>query len=640
MLGRIGVHEIVGILGVGGMGVVFKGFDATLNRYVAIKLLSPLYHANGIAKQRFLREAQSAAAVIHDNVIAIHSIDHWRDTPYLVMTYVRGESLRQRLSRRGALSVREVLRVGMQIAAGLSAAHSQGLIHRDIKPANILLETGVDRVKISDFGLARAVDDIRLTQSNTLIGTPQYMSPEQARDEVLDYRTDLFSLGSVLYEACTGRAPFYASTSYGVLRRIVENRPPSVRRLNPDIPDWLERVIEKLMAKDRELRFSDASEVEALLRQCLAHIEQPQLVSLPAAVSPPRSSVLVSLSKWRVPMAVSAIGLIAGLGCVLIAQIGPSSGGTAAPRQQQAAKGKDLGLQTHPDLPDGHRIVGLPSVASWGPGRLDFVVTGDDGIVYHRYYDKGGFGPPEKWEAYPALPDGHRVVGPPSIVSWGPDRLDFVVTGDDGIVYHRYYDLAMNPDTGYGPPDGWEAYAALPGGHRVVGSPSIVSWGPGRLDFLVTGDDGIVYHRYHDMGNYGPPERMGGLPGPAGRPSRRGAAEDGLLGAEADWISWLPAMTGSSITAITTWADMARPRSGRLTRPCRAAIASWGRRVSPPGGRTDWISWLPATTGSSITAITTRAAMARPKNGRLTRPCRAAIASWGRRGWSRLGQAF
>ena len=229
------------------------------------------------------------------------------------------------------------------------------------------------------------------------------------------------------------------------------------------------------------------------------------------------------------------------------------------------------------DLPNGHHMVGLPSVTSWGPGRLDFLVTGDDGIVYYRHHDKGRFSPPKGWEDYPALPDGHRVVGAFSVTSWGPGRLDFLVTGDDGIVYHRYYDLTFNPDTGYGPPDGWEAYPrcqaaialwgrrgwcrgglsgpdflvtgddgivlsplsrhgqlwparwlggipALPGGHRVVGPPNIASWGPGRLDFLVTGDDGIVYHRYHDMGRYGPPEEWEAYPALPGGPSRCGAA--------------------------------------------------------------------------------------------------------------------
>src|SRR4029450_2061637 len=142
---------------------------------------------------------------------------------------------------RGRLPIRELLRIGMQVATGLAAAHAQGLIHRDIKPANILLESGVDRVRITDFGLARAVDDIRLTRSDLLLGTPQYMSPEQARDELLDFRTDLFSLGVVLYEAAAGRAPFQAATSYGTLRKIVDHQQNPRRDVQTDLPTLSDR---------------------------------------------------------------------------------------------------------------------------------------------------------------------------------------------------------------------------------------------------------------------------------------------------------------------------------------------------------------------------------------------------------------
>lgn len=285
MAGRIGTYEIIGLLGRGGMGIVFKGFDSSLNRYVAIKLLAPLYLASGAAKQRFVREARSSAAVLHENVVGIHAISEWQGVPYLVMTFVRGESLQKRIAQRGALTLREVLRIGLQIVQGLAAAHAQGLIHRDIKPANILLESEVDRVKITDFGLARAVDDIRLTGSDTLLGTPEYMSPEQARDEPLDFRTDLFSLGCVLYEASTGRSPFRATTGYGAIRKVIDHQPKSLREFNPELPDWLDVLVFRLLAKRPEDRFSSASDVAATLQQCLAHVEQPRLASLPESVA-------------------------------------------------------------------------------------------------------------------------------------------------------------------------------------------------------------------------------------------------------------------------------------------------------------------------------------------------------------------
>lgn len=284
MVGRIGTYEILGLLGRGGMGIVFKGFDSSLNRYVAIKLLAPLYLASGAAKQRFVREARSSAAVLHENVVGIHAISEWQGVPYLVMTFVRGESLQKRIAQRGTLTLREVLRIGLQIAQGLAAAHAQGLIHRDIKPANILLESEVDRVKITDFGLARAVDDIRLTGSDTLLGTPEYMSPEQARDEPLDFRTDLFSLGCVLYEASTGRSPFRATTGYGAIRKVIDHQPKSLREFNPELPDWLDVMVFRLLAKRPDDRFSSASDVAATLQQCLAHVEQPRLAALPESV--------------------------------------------------------------------------------------------------------------------------------------------------------------------------------------------------------------------------------------------------------------------------------------------------------------------------------------------------------------------
>ena len=204
-LGRIGGYEVTDWLGQGGMGVVFKAFDETLNRFVAIKLLAPQWSADASARRRFTREAQAAAAISHPHVVTIHAVGEWRGRPYLVMEHINGSSLQERLRESGPLELKEILRIGSQVAAGLAAAHAQGLIHRDVKPGNIMLENDLPRVKLTDFGLARAVDDTLLTQYGTLAGTPQYMAPEQARGEPMDRRADLFSLGSVLYAMCTGR---------------------------------------------------------------------------------------------------------------------------------------------------------------------------------------------------------------------------------------------------------------------------------------------------------------------------------------------------------------------------------------------------------------------------------------------------
>lgn len=281
MLGRLGRYEVERLIGSGGMGVVFKAFDTELNRPVAIKLLSPYLASSGPARKRFSREARAAAAVVHQHVVPIHNVETGRDPPFIVMQYVSGESFQSRIDRDGPLELCEILRIGMQVAEGLSAAHQQGLVHRDIKPSNILLEEAIDRALISDFGLARAADDASLTRTGFHPGTPQYMSPEQAAGQRVDTRSDLFSLGSTLYTMCTGRPPFRAENSLGVLRRIADDDPTPIREVNSKIPQWLERLVGKLMAKREDDRPESAALVANLLQLCLAHIEQPHSVSLP-----------------------------------------------------------------------------------------------------------------------------------------------------------------------------------------------------------------------------------------------------------------------------------------------------------------------------------------------------------------------
>ena len=269
-IGRLGPYEVLERIGQGGMGVVLKALDERLNRIVAIKVMAPALAGDAVARRRFLREARAAAAVCHEHVVTIHAVDEAAGHPYLVMQPVAGQSLQAKLDRTGPLGVEEILRIGMQVAAGLAAAHAQGLVHRDIKPANVLLENGVERVKITDFGLARAIDDASLSTSGTIAGTPRYMSPEQARGEPVDHRTDLFSLGSVLYAMCTGRPPFRADSAVAVLRKVSDESPRPIREQNPEIPEWLAAIIAKLMAKDRAERYQSASEVAELLGRRLA----------------------------------------------------------------------------------------------------------------------------------------------------------------------------------------------------------------------------------------------------------------------------------------------------------------------------------------------------------------------------------
>jgi serine/threonine-protein kinase len=286
VLGRLGGYDVLGIIGRGGMGIVLKGFERELKRCVAIKVLAPHLAHSSLAKKRFAREAQAAAAVVHPNVLAIHQVQASGRLPFLVMPLIAGETLAQRLTVQGTLGLKEILRIGMQAAAGLAAAHEQGLVHRDVKPANILLEKGVERAVLTDFGLARAADDVSLTHWGIVAGTPEYMSPEQARGEPLDGRSDLFSLGCVLYEMATGVSPFRTDSMMATMRRLVDDVPQAMGSLNPELPPWFIALVERLLEKDPSRRFASAKEVSELLEGCLAHVQQPAAVPLPASLVP------------------------------------------------------------------------------------------------------------------------------------------------------------------------------------------------------------------------------------------------------------------------------------------------------------------------------------------------------------------
>jgi len=313
-LGRLGPYEVLDRIGQGGMGIVLKAHETRLNRVVAVKVLMPALAGSDLARRRFTREAQAAAAVCHEHVDTIHAVDEAAGLPYLVMQLVAGQSLQQKLKREGPLGLKETLRIGMQIASGLAAAHAQGLVHRDIKPGNIMLENGVARVKITDFGLARPVDDVSLSVSGTIAGTPYYMSPEQACGEPIDRRADLFSLGSVLYAMCTGQPPFKADSTVAVLRQVSDEPPRPIRDLNPDVPEWLAAIIAKLMAKDPAGRYQTAADVADVLARRLAELEQPpqpaSTVTAAGAAPGRRAPRMLEVVAVLLSLAALAIGLL------------------------------------------------------------------------------------------------------------------------------------------------------------------------------------------------------------------------------------------------------------------------------------------------------------------------------------------
>lgn len=274
-VGRLGTYEVRGLIGRGGTGIVVKAFDRGLNRFVAIKVLDPHLAGNAAARKRFAREGRAAAAVVHEQIVPIHAVNEQQGLPYIVMQYVPGRSLQQRIDQDGPLALADVLRIGLQTAQGLAAAHAQGLVHRDVKPANILLENGIERVLLTDFGLARTMDEASLTRSGVIAGTPQYMAPEQARGETVDLRTDLFSLGSVLYAMCTGHSPFRAETTMGVLHRICHATPRPIQAFNPQVPLWLSAIISRLHAKQPAKRYHSAADVAEILQRQLVRLQSP-----------------------------------------------------------------------------------------------------------------------------------------------------------------------------------------------------------------------------------------------------------------------------------------------------------------------------------------------------------------------------
>jgi serine/threonine-protein kinase len=274
---RIGPYEILGRLGGGGMGVVFRAWDERLHRTVAIKLLHDNYKMPGM-HERFLQEARAASGLNHPNICTIFDLGEQDGDPYLVMELLEGETLKDRIAR-GALNAEEMLRFGGEIADALAVAHAKGIVHRDIKPANIFLvmmPDGRRQAKVLDFGLAKFNLDVRggwesraldLTVEGATVGTLAYMSPEQARGESLDARSDLFSLGIVMYEMATRRVPFKGATSALVFAELFHHAPEPVRMWNESIPRELERVILKLLVKDRRGRFQTANEFRDAVRK-------------------------------------------------------------------------------------------------------------------------------------------------------------------------------------------------------------------------------------------------------------------------------------------------------------------------------------------------------------------------------------
>jgi len=273
-LGTLGPYRVIDELGRGGMGYVFRAEDTRLKRVVALKMMNQKVSATNDSRMRFLEEARSMAAVKHDNVATIYEVNDQFATPFMAMELLSGETLESRRVQTKKFDYATVIGYATQIARGLSAAHARGIIHRDIKPANIWIESGTDRIKILDFGLALAgVTVDQLAGRGSVIGTPQYLSPEQASSEPLDDRTDLYSLGVVLFEMCAGRLPFRARNVAEQLIATLVHRPVLVSQHNPEIPEPLAVLIAQLLEKEPYRRLQSAVALEARLDKVAVECE-------------------------------------------------------------------------------------------------------------------------------------------------------------------------------------------------------------------------------------------------------------------------------------------------------------------------------------------------------------------------------
>jgi serine/threonine protein kinase/Tfp pilus assembly protein PilF len=291
MIGKtISRYRILEKLGEGGMGVVYKAEDTKLKRIVALKFLSPQAIGTEEDKTRFVQEAQAAAALNHPNICTIYEIDEYENQPFIAMECIEGENLKAKI-KSGPLQLDEAARIAIEITEGLQEAHSKGIIHRDIKSANIML-TAAGRVKVMDFGLAKSPDRTQLTQSGTMIGTVAYMSPEQGRGDPVDLRTDIWSLGIVLYEMITGELPFKSDYEQATIYRIMNEEPPSIKSRRSDVPEKLERIIGKTLVKETRKRYESAEALKKDL-ESLMEAGRPWITEREASAKESKPSIAV-----------------------------------------------------------------------------------------------------------------------------------------------------------------------------------------------------------------------------------------------------------------------------------------------------------------------------------------------------------
>jgi eukaryotic-like serine/threonine-protein kinase len=362
-----GRYELEELVGSGGMSSVYRAYDRLLERNVALKVLHEQFTGDGDYVERFRREARSVAQLSHPNIVTVIDRGEQDSRQFIVFEYVPGENLKALVEREGPLTELDALRLALQVARGLAFAHAQGLVHRDVKPQNVLL-TEEGRPKVTDFGIARSLDVAGgLTRTGTVMGTSDYIAPEQARGAHADTPSDVYSLGAVLYELLTGEVPFPGDNFVAVAMRHINEPPPSVRERRPDVTPRLDAAIRRAMAKDPDDRFESMEAFAAELQACLGEQEGPSSVVSPTdrtvVVSPPsrrerrrmRPPRTDRPSVWPLIVLLAGLAVLAGIFAAVFAFTGSS------PTRLVGGGGKSQGTAAGPV-----RITGVTSYDPYG----------------------------------------------------------------------------------------------------------------------------------------------------------------------------------------------------------------------------------------------------------------------------------
>ena len=423
-VGSLAHYRVLSELGRGGMGYVFRAEDTKLKRAVALKVMNQKISAIAGSRKRFISEARAMAAIHHDNVATIFEVGECSGTPFMAMEMLRGETLEDRNKRKEPLGFEEIIRYATDIARGLAAAHARGIVHRDIKPANIWIEADTHRIKILDFGLALASTPVdHLAGRGAVVGTPGYLSPEQARSDPLDDRSDLYSLGVVLYELCTGRIPIQSKSVHAQLISILAHRPTPIDEINPEIPKPLCDTIHRLLRKEPRSRFQSAKVLEAELVEvesaCQQQSEMAQAINrlqegLSQAVSPSDPGI-VAADPVVDSGPLSETGAFAGIDEIPGPVVDPLAGVTVPAATPTRSARPRVGTQAKPGVKRS------ATASSASKKTLPLIIAGATGLVLlllglaWAFFGRGpGRGPTSETPVAKVQPQPSPTISQPS----------------------------------------------------------------------------------------------------------------------------------------------------------------------------------------------------------------------------------